>query len=82
MKDTYLSVLTRAPIGEPPMASELVRLIVSHHPDLEPKRYGSYEPLPHRMDGPIDVQLLLQAWRSPFFWESPRRADVTFQGAR
>ena len=74
MQDLHINVLTRTDLANPQIAADLVRVVVAAHSDLVPRRYGGYEPLPHKVDGPFEVHEFLREWRSPVFWSNGRRA--------
>lgn len=77
MQDINASILTRADLTNRTFASSLVEAIIASHEDFQPKRYGSYEPLPYRAQT-SGVQELMERWQSPFFWSNGRRASVSF----
>jgi hypothetical protein len=78
VQDTHINVLARAELADREIAADVVRLILAAHPDLTPKRYGGYEPLPHKVEGDFEVGNFLREWHSPVFWTNGRRASGSF----
>ncbi len=75
MRDLHLTLLARKSLRDRETAERLLRTVFQTHPDLLPRRYGNHEPLPFKLEGPVDYGALMTPWHTPFLWTQGRRTD-------
>lgn len=50
---------------------DFLRLLMKHAPELQPQRYGNFEPLRLEFDS-SNIERVLDSWKWPFLWKRAR----------